>query len=149
VKLLDLFQACDASASASDTNIVNLARSKSSAYSAEFGRNTGAQISMITRSGTNEFSRGGLGLLSRKPDGNGQSAQHKRAGINQTPRYVANQAGGDFGGPLIKVRTFFFGLLETNRRCEAADVRNADPANIPNTGTICSIGDGTRKQTTI
>src|SRR5215831_4151995 len=103
---------------------------QTSAYSAEFGRNTGAQISLITRSGTNEF-HGKAWDYYRGNWMETVSLLNKRAGINQTPRYVANQAGGDFGGPLIKDRTFFFGVVETNRRREAADARNADPANIP------------------
>ena len=39
--------------------------------------------------------------------------------------------GGDLGGPIIKNRTFFFGLLEFNRRREAPDARNATAASIP------------------
>src|SRR5213593_30650 len=99
-------------------------------YSAEFGRSSGAQLSIITRSGTNQFHGEGWDYYR----GNWMeplSLVNKRANIRETPRFVANQFGGDLGGPIIKNRTFFFGLLESNRRREAPDARNADPASIP------------------
>jgi hypothetical protein len=40
---------------------------QTSAYSAEFGRNTGGQINVITRSGTNRFRGGPVGVLDRQP----------------------------------------------------------------------------------
>src|SRR5437667_11040331 len=74
-------------------------------YSAEFGRNSGAQIQVITRSGSNtwhgeawDYYRGNwmepVNLL------------NKRAGLTKTPRYVHNQSGGAIGGHIIKNRTF-------------------------------------------
>ncbi len=103
---------------------------QTTAYSSEFGRNSGAQVSIITRSGTNalhgevwDYYRGNwvepLSLLNR------------RAGLKETPRFVQNQVGGDMAGPVLKDRTFFFGLLEANRRREAPDARNAASANVP------------------
>ena len=100
------------------------------AYSAEFGRSSGAQFSAVTKAGTNlyhgeawEYHRGNwmepLGLA------------NKRAGFKETPRYVVNQFGGDMGGPIWKDHTFFFGLLEMNRRREAASASNATAATIP------------------
>src|SRR5207244_4482478 len=59
------------------------------------------------------------------------SLTNKRAGINQTPRFVLNQFGGDAGGAIIKDRTFFFGLLDANRRREAPSGSNATSATIP------------------
>ena len=99
-------------------------------YSAEFGRSSGAQFDVITKGGTNQFHGAGwefyqgnwmqpLGLTS------------KRAGLNATSRFNANQFGGDFGGPLIGNRTFFFGLVEWDRRREAPTAGNATTANIP------------------
>ena len=103
---------------------------QTSAYSAEFGRSSGAQVNIISRSGTNQYH----GELFDYYRGNWMepvSLLNKRANLTKTPFYVANQGGGDFGGPIIKERTFFFGLLEANRRREAADARNAMTATIP------------------
>ncbi|PYX95397.1 MAG: hypothetical protein DMG71_09360, partial [Acidobacteria bacterium] len=74
-------------------------------FSAEYGRNTGAIIDVITRSGTNGlhgdaywFGRynalGARNFFNRPPD-------------KQDP-YVRNQFGFSLGGPIIKNRTFFF-----------------------------------------
>ena len=56
---------------------------------------------------------------------------NQRAGLTATPRFNQNQAGGSLGGPVIKNRTFFFALIEANRRREAADARNSTSATIP------------------
>src|SRR2546426_467780 len=103
---------------------------QTTSYSAEFGRSSGAQISIITRSGTNKLHGEGWDYYR----GNWLepvSLANKRANIKETPRFVANQFGGDLGGPIAENRTFFFGLLEFNRHREAPDARNADPATIP------------------
>lgn len=103
---------------------------QTTSYSAEYGRNTGAQVSIITRSGTNDL-HGEVWDYYRANWMEPLSLLNKRAGITSTPRYVQNQVGADFGGPLKKDRTFFFGLFEANRRREAPDVRNSTSANIP------------------
>jgi len=99
-------------------------------YSAEFGRNSGAQVSMVTKSGSNRFH----GEIWENYRGNWMepiSLTNKRAGVKETPRFSVHQFGGDLGGPIISDRTFFFGLLEKNMRREAPDARNATSANIP------------------
>jgi outer membrane receptor protein involved in Fe transport len=99
------------------------------AYSAEFGRNTGAQIQVFTRSGTNRWS-GEVFDYYRANWMEPVSLINKRAGVLKTPRFVQNQAGGLIGGPIIKNRTFFFSLIEANRRREAPDGRNSTAATI-------------------
>jgi Carboxypeptidase regulatory-like domain len=103
---------------------------QTTSYSAEFGRNTGAQINIITRSGNNQFHGEGWNFY-RANWMEPLSLLNKRAGLSRTPWHVQNQGGGDFGGPIKKDRTFFFGLFEVNRRREAADARNATNVNIP------------------
>jgi hypothetical protein len=98
------------------------------AYSAEFGRNTGAQIQTFTRSGSNRWS-GEVFDYYRANWMEPVSLLNKRQGYKETPRFVHNQAGGLIGGPIVKNRTFFFSLLETNRRREA-------PAASPSSATI-------------
>lgn len=103
---------------------------QTNSYSAEFGRNSGAQVSIVTKSGTNDM-HGEVWDFYRGNWLEPVSLQNRRAGLKETPRFVHNQAGVDFGGPIIKDRTFFFGLLEANRRREAPDARNADTPSIP------------------
>ena len=99
-------------------------------YSAEYGRNTGAQISILTPRGTNTL-HGEVWDYYRGNWMEPVSLLNKQNGLKETPRFVHNQAGGSLGGPVRKGRTFFFGLLEANRRREAPDARNAQPAVIP------------------
>ena len=103
---------------------------QTSAYSAEYGRNTGAQVSILTRSGSNAL-HGETWEYYRANWLEPVSLLNKRAGFAKAPRFVQHQVGGSLGGALRKDRTFFFGLLEANRRREAPDARNAQPATIP------------------
>ncbi|MDQ6699439.1 MAG: Plug and carboxypeptidase regulatory-like domain-containing protein, partial [Acidobacteriota bacterium] len=103
---------------------------QTAAYSAEYGRNSGAQILASTRGGTNQFHGEAFDYY----NGNWLTPvtlPNKRNGVLKTPRFNQNQAGGDFGGPVIKNRTFFFALLEANRRREAPSAGNATSATIP------------------
>ncbi len=112
---------------------------QTASYSAEFGRNSGAQISAITRSGTNQF-HGEMFDYYRANWMEPVSLLNKRANVNSTPRFNHNQAGGLLGGPVIKDRTFFFGLVETNRRREAPDARNATAFTIPTPAGFAALG---------
>jgi hypothetical protein len=103
---------------------------QTAAYSAEFGRNSGAQILATTRGGTNLL-KGEVWDYYSADWMEPLNLQNKRAGITDTPRYLRNQAGGSLAGPVIKNRTFFFGLVEINRFRQAADARNASVITIP------------------
>ena len=100
------------------------------AYSAEFGRNTGAQALAVTRSGANQF-HGEVWEYYRGNWMEPLALENKRVPLKETPRFVHNQAGGSASGPIFKDRTFFFGLFEINRRREAGDARNATSTIIP------------------
>ena len=103
---------------------------QTSSYSAEYGRNSGAQIIVNTRSGSNQFH----GEAYDYYNGNWLTPvtlPNKRNNVFKTPRFDQNQAGGDLGGPIIRDRTFFFVLGEANRRREAPSAGNATSATIP------------------
>jgi hypothetical protein len=83
--------------------------------SAEYGRNAGVAISIITRGGTNEL-RGSLYDFHRNE---GLRARNIfETGVK--PDFKRNDFGGSVGGPLRKDRTFFFasyeGVRETTGR---------------------------------
>ncbi len=81
-------------------------RIQTSTYAPEFGRTPGAQISIVTRSGTNQF-HGTLFEYFRNDvlDANDWFADSK--GLPK-PRERQNDFGGTFSGPILKDRTFFF-----------------------------------------
>jgi len=87
----------------------------SSAYSAEDGRNTGAQVKVVTKSGTNALH----GSAYFKYDEPGLNAYNKWGGPDpgEKPTRVET-AGRDFagsiGGPIVKNKLFFFFSYEGN-----------------------------------
>jgi outer membrane receptor protein involved in Fe transport len=100
------------------------------AYSAEFGRNSGGQIQVITRSGSNAFH----GEVYEYWQGNPLipvSLPNKRNGLTSTPRFDLNEPGASLGGPVIKNKLFFFANVETDRLAQAASSGNATSVSIP------------------
>jgi hypothetical protein len=83
-------------------------------FNAEFGRNNGAIIDVVTKSGTNSF-HGGVYEFGRW-NGFGGARDYFNP-VSQGPMnpYVRNQFGGSIGGPIIKNKTFFFFNQEIDR----------------------------------
>jgi carboxypeptidase family protein len=98
-------------------------------YSAEFGHNYGAQISAITRSGTNQLHAEAWEYF-QSSFLNSRSLPDKNNGIF-SDRYVEHDAGGSIGGPVHKDRTFVFGLVSTDRQRTGPTTRRAASLNIP------------------
>jgi hypothetical protein len=78
-------------------------RVETNAYSAEFGRNFGGQINVLTKSGTNTL-RGSLYEFHRN---DALDASNYFDGAQQ-PDFARNQFGGALGGPLRQDRLFYF-----------------------------------------
>lgn len=97
-------------------------------FSAAVGRNSGAQVNVITRSGTKDH-HGELWNFYRNSAMEPLSLQSQRAGLTKTPRLIDNQFGASFGGPLSPGRTFFFGAFQGNLQRQAA--RTISPVVIP------------------
>jgi hypothetical protein len=77
-----------------------------STYAPEFGRTPGAQVSIITRSGTNEF-RGTLFDYFRNDALDASDWFSNSRGLRR-PSLRQNDFGGVLGGPIVKDRAFFF-----------------------------------------
>jgi hypothetical protein len=80
-------------------------------YEVEFGRNSGGQINVITKSGGNRFD-GEAWDYYRSSKYYSLSNIEKAAGLTNPARFVRNQAGFDVGGPVVRDRAFFFGLFQ-------------------------------------
>jgi len=78
-------------------------RVEANAYSAEFGRNSGGQINVLTKSGSNDFD-GSLFEYHR----NDALDARNYFDVGDKPDFHRNQFGGSVGGPLQRNRTFFF-----------------------------------------
>ena len=77
-------------------------------FSAEFGQTGGAVVNMVTRSGTNNFNGTGYYFL-RHSALNANDWFSNRAG-RTLPYSRRDQIGGVLGGPLMRNKTFFFGM---------------------------------------
>jgi carboxypeptidase family protein/TonB-dependent receptor-like protein len=81
-------------------------RIQTSTYAPEYGRTPGAQVSIVTRSGTNQF-HGTLFDYFRNDALDANDWFADRDGL-QKPEERQNDFGGTLSGPIIKGKTFFF-----------------------------------------
>lgn len=77
---------------------------------AEFGRNSGAQVLMVTKSGTNQF-HGNAFEFYQSPFLRANTAAAKAANLPRS-QYVQNIYGGSLGGPIWRDKAFFFANVE-------------------------------------
>ncbi len=92
-------------------------------FDAEYGRNSGSVVNVITKSGTNQF-HGNVYEYFRNT-----ILDSKGYRDPLTPQLNQNQFGGTFGGPIKKDRTFFFLSFEARR------IRAGEPGNLVNVPT--------------
>ncbi|HSP13822.1 MAG TPA: TonB-dependent receptor [Thermoanaerobaculia bacterium] len=83
-------------------------------YKAEFGRTTGGVLSVVTKTGTNDF-EGSAYEFYRDKSLNEETTSEKAGGSGKTP-YRRDQYGASFGGPIIKDRAHFFATVERTDR---------------------------------
>jgi hypothetical protein len=85
-------------------------RVDSSQYPAEYGTGSGAQVSVVTKSGTNQFHGGVFEYLRN----DALDARNFFDKVGKSPLRL-NQFGASLGGPLQKENLFFFGSYEGYR----------------------------------
>src|SRR5258706_5782889 len=85
-------------------------------FDAEYGRNSGSVVNVVTKSGTNSF-HGNMYEFFRNAVLNANPYCFTAVqGIPcDKPKFNQNQFGGTFGGPIKKDRTFFFTSYEGRR----------------------------------
>jgi hypothetical protein len=96
-------------------------RIQTSTFAPEYGRTPGAQISVVTKSGTNTFHGTAFEYFRNdKLDANDWFANASRLA---RPELRQNDFGGVLGGPIVKNKLFFFGSYEglLVRQPEVAD----------------------------
>jgi hypothetical protein len=77
---------------------------------AEEGRNSGASVSIATRSGTNDFH--GTGFYFMRNDALNSNEFFANAQGQTKPKIRLNQPGFELSGPIKKNKTFFFGSFQ-------------------------------------
>ncbi len=98
---------------------------------ADSGRSSGAQVSMVTKSGTNKY-HGAVYEYHRPTftvanDWFNKQAQLKSNLPNVPGKLIRNIFGADVGGPIIKDKLFFFGNYEGQRQAENQQVSQTTP----------------------
>src|SRR6202158_2869953 len=86
-------------------------------FDAEYGRNSGAVVNVVTKSGTNEF-HGSAYEFFRNDVLNSKAFTFTPA---PKPGFKQNQFGGTLGGPIKKDKTFIFGSYEGRRIVQGID----------------------------
>jgi len=87
---------------------------------AEQGRSSGAQISLVTRSGSNQW-HGSLFEIHRNTVTTANDFFNNAAGVER-PQLLRNIFGGSVGGPIKNDRAFFFFTYEGFREATATSV---------------------------
>jgi hypothetical protein len=85
-------------------------------FDAEYGRNSGSVINVVTKSGTNDLHGSAFEFFRNKVLNANYYCLTAAEGLScDKPQFNQNQFGGTFGGPIIKNRTFFFASYEGRR----------------------------------
>ncbi len=98
-------------------------------YSAQYGRNQGAIINYVTKSGTNEF-HGSAFEFHRNSSALDAKTNQQRADANRGRRdkFISNVFGATFGGPIVKNKVFFFLDTQLIRQREQFAFEAGNPA---------------------
>jgi hypothetical protein len=108
-------------------------------FAAEYGRNTGAIIDVVTKSGTNAFHGKAYEFGRWNGFGGARDWFNRPADGPQNP-YVRNQFGFSIGGPIIKDKTFFFFNDELQRFRTASTAVATVPTAAFKTGVFTYLG---------
>ncbi|MFN2597204.1 MAG: carboxypeptidase regulatory-like domain-containing protein, partial [Pyrinomonadaceae bacterium] len=78
-------------------------------YSAQYGRNQGAIVNIVTKGGTNEFHGSGFEFHRNSSALDAENnLEHADPNRGSPDKFVSNVFGGTFGGPIVKNKAFFF-----------------------------------------
>lgn len=109
-------------------------------FDAEYGRNSGAVVNVITKSGTNDFHGNVYEFFRNKV------LNSKGYFDSEKPDFKQNQFGATFGGPIKKDSTFFFASYEGRRirqgissdaiAVPTGEERDGDYTGVPFSGTL-------------
>jgi carboxypeptidase family protein len=106
---------------------------QTSTYDASYGRNPGANVNVVTKSGTNSF-HGSAFEFFRNAQLNANDFFYNRDNpASQTTKQVLNQNqfGGTIGGPIKKDKLFFFGSYQGTRQRNGIAAEGLTSAYLP------------------
>ena len=98
---------------------------------ADTGRSSGAQLTLVTKSGNNKFH--GAAYEYFRPTNTVSNDFFNKQGqlasgfANRPPKLIRHVFGGDIGGPIFKDKLFFFANYEGKRQAESTVVNQITP----------------------
>jgi hypothetical protein len=111
-----------------------------------FGRSSGGQISLVTKSGTNDW-HGSAHEYNRNTLFAANDFFNNKNGVNRPP-LNRNQFGGSVGGPILKDKLFFFFNYEGRRDALSTQVQQVVPNNTFRNGQLNYVDANGNIQTT-
>jgi hypothetical protein len=101
---------------------------------AEFGRSSGAQVALVTRSGSNEFH----GALYEYHRNTKTAANTFFNNLSNVPRgaLLIDVFGGRLGGPIVRNKFFFFANYEGRRDRSATNILRTTPSELMRQGSV-------------
>ena len=126
-----------------NTEFIQEVEVKTGGYQAEYGRNTGGVVNVITKSGGNEFHGGIFGYYNdtgmRADQVNGEVVNYASPEFSELgdaqfqnsilEKDVRQEWGADLGGFILKDKVWFFGAynrVQVNQNLQALDLTNTD-----------------------
>ncbi len=109
-------------------------RTITSNANAEFGRSSGAQVALVTKSGTNDL-HGSLYEYHRNTITAANDFFNNASGVKR-PALLINVFGGSVGGPLKRNKAFFFLNYEGRRDASALSATRTVPSEKLKAGTL-------------
>jgi Carboxypeptidase regulatory-like domain/TonB dependent receptor len=115
-------------------------RVTTSNYSADAGRSSAAQVSLVTRSGTNDFHGSGYWVQRDTKFSSNEYflklAQLRSGQPSEAPKLDKRIGGGSLGGPVLKERLFFFGNVEILTELSETPVLRSVPSETMRDGVL-------------
>jgi len=129
---------------ATNTDSVEEFRVVTASGKAEYGRNAGGQVELVTRSGTNT-PHVSLFEYIRNQALNANDFFSNKSGVAK-PMFIQNIYGGSFGGPIIHSKLFIFGNYQGRRTHQAISRNRTVPTDLAKTGIFQYVAGGVTQQ---
>ena len=128
------------SMTANNTDSVEEFRVVTASGKAEYGRNAGGQVELVTRSGTNT-PHVSLFEYMRNTAVNANDFFSNKSGVAK-PMFIQNMFGGSFGGPIVHSKLFIFGNYQGRRTHQMISRNRTVPTDLAKQGIFQYVQGG-------
>jgi Carboxypeptidase regulatory-like domain/TonB dependent receptor len=101
-------------------------------FSAQYGRNQGAIVNIVTKGGTNEFHGSAFEYhRNRSALDSLNNLERRDPTRGKADKFISNVYGGTIGGPIVKDKAFFFGTYQGIKQRQTVNVFSTSLAILP------------------